>query len=140
MKAVVDTNILVRAVIKPQGSVGPVLLRLRRRDYTLLLSRATLDEIVEVLHRPRLRTKYRLNESTLRATIRLIVMHSELILPDRPLAVCRDPKDDKFLELAIAGKADVIVSGDDDLLTLDPFEGIPIVSPGRFLAMLDRAS
>lgn len=58
MRAVVDTNILVRAVIKPQGSVGPVLYRLRRRDYTLLQSRATLEEIVEVLHRPRLRTKY----------------------------------------------------------------------------------
>ncbi len=45
MRAVVDTNILVRAVIKPQGSVGPVLQRLRRREYTLLLSRATLDEL-----------------------------------------------------------------------------------------------
>ena len=47
MRAVVDTNILVRAVIKPQGSVGPVLYRLRRRDYTLLQSRATLDEIAD---------------------------------------------------------------------------------------------
>ncbi len=63
MRAVVDTNILVRAVIKPQGSVGPVLQRLRRREYTLLLSRATLDELVDVLHRPRLRVKYDMNRS-----------------------------------------------------------------------------
>ena len=139
MRAVIDTNILVRAVIKPQGSVGPVLQRLRRRDYTLLLSRATLDEFVEVIHRPRLRTKYQLSESTLRAVLRLVVVRSELVHPDVPIAVCRDPKDDKFLEVAVAGQADVIVSGDADLLILAPFANIPIVSPSRFLAMLDKA-
>lgn len=139
MRAVVDTNILVRAVIKPQGSVGPVLQRLRRRDYTLLLSRATLDELVDVLHRPRLRLKYGLSESALRAVIRLLVLRSELVQPDVQIVVCRDPKDDKFFEVAVSGQAGVIVSGDEDLLTLDPYAGIPIVSPSRFLAMLDRA-
>lgn len=138
MRAVVDTNILVRATIKPNGSVGPVLQRLRRREYTLLLSRATLDELVDVLHRPRLRTKYGLSESVLRAVIRLVVLRSELVQPAVSIAVCRDPKDDKFLEVAVAGQADVIVSGDEDLLVLDPYAGIPIVSPSRFLAMPDR--
>lgn len=139
MRAVVDTNILVRSIIKPQGSVGPVLQRLRRREYTLLLSRATLDELVDVLHRPRLRVKYSLTDSGLRAVIRLIVLRSELVRPNERVAVCRDPKDDMFLEVAAAGNADVIVSGDEDLLILDPYAGIPIVSPGRFLAMLDPA-
>jgi putative PIN family toxin of toxin-antitoxin system len=139
MRAVVDTNILVRSIIKPQGSVGPVLQRLRRREYTLLLSRATLDELVDVLHRPRLRVKYGLTDSGLRAVIRLIVLRSELVRSNERAAVCRDPKDDMFLEVAVAGNADVIVSGDEDLLILDPYAGIPIVSPGRFLAMLDLA-
>ena len=139
MRAVVDTNVLVRAVIKPSGSVGPVLQRLRRRDYTLLISRATLDEAVEVLHRPRLRVKYGLSDQALRAIIRLIVLRGELIRPDQHIAVCRDPKDDKFLEVAVAGRADVIVSGDDDLLVLDPFQGIPIITPARFLTMLESA-
>jgi uncharacterized protein len=49
---------------------------------------------------------------------------------------CRDPKDDKFLEVAVAGKADVIVSGDEDLEVLDPFEGIPVISPAKFLRLL----
>ena len=140
MRAVVGTNILVRAVIKPQGSVGPVLQRLRRREYTLLLGRATLDELVDVLHRPRLRVKYGLRASALRAVLRLVVLRSELVHADVPIAVCRDPKDDKFLEVALAGQADVIVSGDEDLLILDPYAGIPIVSPRRFLAMLDTAA
>ena len=45
---------------------------------------------------------------------------------------CRDPDDDKFLELAVNGRADVIVSGDEDLLALDTFRGIPIITPAAF--------
>lgn len=136
MRAVVDTNILVRAVIKPTGSVCPVLQRLRLRgEYTLLISRATVDELVEVLYCPRLCTKYQLSDRLLRATIRLIVSRSEVIQPDQRIVVCRDPCDDKFLELAASGHAQVIVSGGEDLLTLNPFERIPIVAPVRFLAM-----
>ena len=138
IRAVVDTNILVRAIIKPAGSVGPVLQRLRRREYILLISRAMLDELVEVLYRPRLRTKYQISDSVLRATIRLIVLRSELIRPDRRIVAARDPRDDKFLEVAVSGCAQAIVSGDEDLLALNPFERIPIVAPAHFLAMLDR--
>lgn len=139
MRAVVDTNILVRAVIKPSGSVGPVLQRLRRRDYLLLISRATLDELVDVLSRPRLRAKYGISDPVLRAVVRLMILRGELVSPQRRIAACRDPKDDKFLEVAVGGRADVVVSGDADLLSLDPFEGIPIVTPARFLTMLDAA-
>jgi uncharacterized protein len=128
IRAVIDTDILVRAVIKSAGSVGPVLQRLRRRKYTLVITRATLDELVEVLNRPRLRTKYRLSEQVLRA---------ELIRPDQRIAVCRDPHHNKFLEAAVAGRAQVIVSGDQDLVRLDPFERIPIVPPERFPAMFE---
>jgi putative PIN family toxin of toxin-antitoxin system len=138
IRAVVDTNILVRAVIKPTGSVGPVLQRLRRREYILLISRATLDETADVLYRPRLRTKYQLSNRVLRAMIRLIVLRSELIRPDRRIVACRDPRDDKFLEVAVSGRAQVIVSGDEDLLALNPFERNPIVTPARFLARLDE--
>lgn len=137
MRVVVDTNIMVRAVINPQGTVGPVLHRLRQRDYTLLLSRSTLDELVEVLHRPHLRQKYHLSDRILQATLRLIVARSEFVYPSVRITACRDPKDDKFLEIAVAGKADVIVSGDDDLLVLTPYASIPIVTPNRFLILLD---
>lgn len=140
MRAVVDTNILVRAVIKPSGSVGPVLQRLRQRDYLLLISRATLDELVDVLSRPRLRAKYGISDPVLRAVVRLMILRGELVSPQRRITACRDPKDDKFLEVAVGGRADVVVSGDADLLSLDPFEGIPIVTPARFLTMLDAAA
>ena len=140
MRVVVDTNVLVSAVIRPQGRVGSVMQRLRRREYTLLISRATLDELVEVLARPRLRSKYGLSDRVLHAVIRLIVLRSELIRPERRIVACRDPHDDKFLEVAVSGHAQMIVSGDGDLQALHPFEGMPIVTPAHFLARLAGAS
>ncbi|MEW5985813.1 MAG: putative toxin-antitoxin system toxin component, PIN family [Chloroflexota bacterium] len=138
MRAVIDTNILVRALIKPQGSVGLVLLRLRAGDYVLLYSEATLAELVDVLNRPRIRDKYHLSDEDIETVVRLILLRGEVALPIRRIAVCRDPKDDKFLEVAVDGRADVIVSGDEDLRVLNPFEGVPIVEPRSFLDLLAR--
>ena len=137
MRVVVDTNILVRALIKPQGTVGPVLLRLRQGEYTLLYALPLLEELVDVLKRPRIRKKYGLSEQDIQTAVSLILLQGEAVVPNERIIACRDPKDDKFLEMAVAGKADVIVSGDEDLLVLHPFAGIPIVSPATFLQMLD---
>ncbi len=137
MRAVVDTNILVRALIRPQGTVGPVLLRLRQGDYTLLYAPPLLEEVVDVLNRPRLRRKYGLSRADIRTVVSLLLLRGELVTPDERITACRDPKDNKFLEVAVTGQADVIVSGDEDLLVLHPFREIPIVTAAQFLAMLD---
>ena len=69
------------------------------------------------------------------AALRLaeLMAAAEIVQIDEQIAVCRDPKDDKFLELAVNGRADVIVSGDADLLTLGPFRGIPVLTPAAFV-------
>ena len=136
MRVVVDTNILVRALIKPHGTVGPVLLRLRQGEYTLLYARSLLEELIDVLNRPRIRKKYRLTDRDIQTVVSLILLRGEAVVPEEQITACRDPKDNKFLEVAVAGKADVIVSGDQDLLVLHPFAGIPIVQPATFLQML----
>jgi putative PIN family toxin of toxin-antitoxin system len=138
MRAVVDTNILVRAVIRPQGTVGPVLLRLRQGEYTLLYARSLLEELIDVLNRPRIRDKYRLTGGDIQTVLGLILLRGEEVTPLERITACRDPKDDKFLEVAVAGQADAIVSGDQDLLVLHPYAGIPIVTPRAFLRMLDQ--
>jgi putative PIN family toxin of toxin-antitoxin system len=135
-RAVVDTNILVRAIIRPRGAVGRVLSGLRRGDYILLYSKPLLDELVDVLNRPRIRQKYHLTDRDIAILVRLILLRGEAVIPAREIAVCRDPKDNKFLEVAVAGRADAIVSEDDDLLAMHPFEEIPILSSGAFLHML----
>lgn len=63
----------------------------------------------------------------------LLLVNGEAIEPTRKFTVCRDPKDDIFLDIAVAGGADVIVSGDADLLSLHPFRTIPIISGAEFL-------
>jgi len=62
-----------------------------------------------------------------------LLKESEMVKLVEQITVCRDVKDDKFLELAVSGRADCIVSGDSDLLTLNPFRGIPILTPREFL-------
>ncbi len=138
MRVVVDTNILVRAVICPHGTVGPFLLRLRCGDYTLLYAQPLLEELVDVLNRPRIRDKYGLTDGDIHTVLGLILLRGESVAPSEPIAVCRDPKDDKFLEIAVTGRADAIVTGDEDLLALHPFAGIPIVTPATFLSMLNK--
>jgi len=136
MRAVIDVNILVRALLKPDGTVGPVLRRLRDGVFTLLYSEAILEELLDALSRPRIRSKYHLEESDIETMLLLVLLRGESVVPRRRITSCRDPLDNKFLEAAVAGQADVIVSGDLDLLVLSPFEGIPIVEPAAFLASL----
>jgi putative PIN family toxin of toxin-antitoxin system len=136
-RAVIDTNILIRALIKPQGTVGPVLTRLRDGDYTLLYAEPLLDELVAKLALPRIRDKYHLTEDDVETVLALILFRGEPVVPQRRITVCRDPKDNVVLEAAVAGDADYIVTGDKDLLVLHPFEGVPIVGPAEFLTALE---
>ena len=134
MRAVVDTNILIRALIKPRGTVGPILSRLRDGDYTLVYSTPILDELIEKLALPRIRRKYRLEEAEIEALVALIALRGELVVPARKVKVCRDPADDMFIEAAVAGAAEYVVTGDKDLLALKTFETVRFVTPRTFLA------
>ena len=136
IRAVVDTNILIRALIKPGGTVGPVLTHLRNGDYVLLYAEPLLYELVAKLALPRIRIKYHLDDEAVEAVVALILLRGESVTPMHRIQACRDPKDDVLLEVAVAGRADFIVTGDDDLLVLHPFKGIPIVGPAAFLDAL----
>jgi PIN domain len=87
-------------------------------------------QVIEVLQRPYFASK--LPPFYLDDTRRMLVNAEPVTIVERVVA-CRDPTDDKFLELAVTGDADVIVSGDLDLLVLNPFRGIPIVTPATFV-------
>jgi putative PIN family toxin of toxin-antitoxin system len=136
IRAVVDTNILIRSLIKPQGTVGPIISRLRDGDYTLVYSAPLVDELVAKLSLPRIQVKYHIRLEEIEALVALIVLQGEKVIPTRKVRVCRDPKDDMFIEAALAGEAQVVVTGDDDLLTLKEFETVRFVTPRAFLAAL----
>ena len=98
----------------------------------MLISLATLPELSEVLRRPRFNSYLRVDERL--EFLAALVRESELVeVTTVAVSACRDPKDDKFLELALSGAATHIISGDDDLLALHPFRGIAILSPHYFV-------
>jgi putative PIN family toxin of toxin-antitoxin system len=136
MHAVIDTGVLVSALIKPGGATGEVLYALRDGRLTVIYSTDTLVEIIDVLGRPAFRAKYHIMPEDITALVNLIRLRGELVTPQKKISACRDPKDNKFLEAALAGEADCIVSGDADLLALTPFEDIPILRPAEILAKL----
>jgi len=140
VRAVIDANILIRALIKPQDTVGSILSRLAAGDYTLIYSQAILDELVAKLALPRLRRKYALDEAVIEATLALLAVRGERVEPVRRVRVSRDPDDNQIIETALAGAAPYVVSGDKDLLVLKQFEDIRFIEPREFLQRLDEES
>jgi len=136
MRAVLDTNVLLRALIKPNGTVGPVLSRLREGVYTAVYSEPVLDELLAKLALPRLRDKYHLTDETTTTLLALLALRGQLIAPQRKVKVCRDPADNMFIDAALAGDALYVVTGDEDLLSLKRFESVRFATPRVFLAAL----
>lgn len=134
MRTVIDTGVLVSALIHPQGTTGEVLRALRDGHFTCIYSTPMLLEIIDVLGRTPFRTKYHIQPADITALINLIRLRGELVIPKKAVTSCRDPRDDKFLEAALEGEAEVLVSGDADLLDMHPFEGVAILRPAEFLA------
>jgi uncharacterized protein len=136
MRVVVDTGVLVSALICPQGSPGDVLHVLRDGRFLVIYSTEMILEIISVLGRPKIRSKYHIQSEDITALLNLIRLRGELVIPRQPISACRDPKDNKFLEAALSGEAEIIVTGDDDLLVLHPYQGVEILRPAEFLSKL----
>jgi len=136
MRAVIDTGVFVSALIRKQGTTGDVLGALRDGRFTAIYTTDIVVEIIDVLGRAKFRMKYHIEPDDITILVNLIRLRGELVTPTQKVTACRDPKDDKFLEAALVAKADCIVSGDADLLVLNPFEDIPILRPSEFLARL----
>lgn len=127
---VLDTNILVSRLLVPGGVAARAVDHALGRGI-LLVSEATLDELVEVLDRPKF-DPYLTREDRKRF-IELLGGVARVIPITSKVRACRDPKDDKFLDVALNGGAAAIITGDADLLHLDPYHGVPIVNPAAFL-------
>lgn len=108
------------------------------REGKVLLSLATLAELYDVLHRKQFR-RY-IDEEDARSFVAALARESELIDVDVQIKACRDPKDDKFLEVAVSGRATHLITGDTDLLVLDPFQEVRILSPQGFLDLASPQS
>ncbi len=128
---VLDASTLVSASIG-RGSVPAHAVRHAFAADRVAVSEATMAELLDVLARPRLA---RFIDPELRDEVfALLDALGTFFVPTERVTDCRDAKDDKYLELALAAGAEVIVSGDDDLLVLHPWRGVRILRPADYLA------
>ncbi len=127
---VLDTNVLISRLLCPTGVAAKAVDHALARG-VLLVSEATLEELVRVLNRPKF-DAYVTGEDR-RRFVEVLGGVARIIPIVRVIRACRDPKDDQFLEVALNGEATAIISGDRDLLVMDPFHGVRIISPTVFL-------
>jgi putative PIN family toxin of toxin-antitoxin system len=136
MKLVVDTNVLVSAFLW-QGNPGRLIELAAEKEIQLFTNRALLDELAATLVKKKLAKPVVATGLTVEQMLR---NHRRLatLVTTRQLAqlVSRDPDDDSVLACALAASADLIVSGDDDLLVLKYFQGIPIATPAQALRVI----
>ncbi|QHG21239.1 putative toxin-antitoxin system toxin component, PIN family [Nostoc sp. ATCC 53789] len=128
---VFDTNVLISAFLFSQSKPRQALEQATVIG-VIVLSSSVLSELEEVLYRPkfdRYLTKERRQEF-----LEDLTENAQFIDVTEQINECRDPKDNKYLELALSGQAECIVTGDDDLLVLNPWRGIEILTVQEFLA------
>jgi len=130
LRLVFDTNIIISAMLfegsKPSKAFGVGI-----KQGVILFSSSTLSELEDVLWRKKF-DPYISHEER-KQFLSSFILHSTPVEINETITECRDSKDNKFLELAVCGKADFIISGDKDLLILNPFRNIQILTPHNFI-------
>ncbi len=129
---VIDTNVLVSGILIFQSSSDKAYKKARSIG-NILFSESSFQELEEILKRPKF-NKY-VSLEIRNQFITKFKLESEQITITEKIVICRDPKDNKFLELAFNGNADFIITGDQDLLVLNPFRGIQIITVNEFLKL-----
>ncbi|MFZ1009377.1 MAG: putative toxin-antitoxin system toxin component, PIN family [Candidatus Sulfotelmatobacter sp.] len=129
-RVVVDTNVFVSRLLRFDSVPGRAAEK-AIHNAVLLVSQPTMSELARVLTQAKFDRYARMEQ---RLQFILLVTHTAQFVPIvHPVRECHDPKDDKFLEVALNGRADVIVTGDSDLLEMHPWRGVEIMAPAQYI-------
>lgn len=127
---VLDTNVYGSRVLNPLSVPGRAVRKALEQDRSLV-SAATMTELREVIRRSKFAAY--IAPASIELFLEQVLSLAIEVEIQTPIRACRDPRDDKFLEVAVQGRADLIVTGDNDLLDLHPFHGIAILTPADYL-------
>lgn len=140
MRAVLDTNVVVSGVIKKEGPPGQILrLLLEERKFIAVTSVEILAEIRAVLCREKIRKYHAWTDEQIDVFVAFLYAQSIVTQGQLTANITADFDDNKFLACAQEGKADYLVTGDDDLLQVNNYESTRIIPPAAFLALLNSA-
>ncbi len=129
-RVVIDTNVFISGLISTTSPPARVIDHVAAFG-RLVATRDTLEELIATVWRSKFDPF--LSRGRRQAALNRLVPLIEIVSAVRIVRACRDPRDDKFLEAAVNGQADVIISGDKDLLALHPFAGVEILTPAEYL-------
>jgi len=136
-RLVVDTNVFVSGLISESGSPGRILQGIRDKRLIHLVSDSIVEEYLRVLNYPRIRKFKQITDAFIADIAAYLVYQTQRIEIVSKIALSHDPDDNVFLETAVDGRADLLVTGDKaDLLSLRAVEGIPIVSASEAVIRL----
>ena len=137
LRVVLDANVYVSAIIRPEGPPGRVIERfLRDAAFEIVLSPAIVEETLRALTYAKVR-KYVRGTIDPQLWLEDIVVLAELVAGNYEMSAASvDPDDDKYLAAALEGRATLVVTGDPDLLALEEHQGVRIVNPRAFLGLL----
>lgn len=138
LKVVLDTNQLVSSLLSTRGLQRQLIDAWRQRAFLLLLVPGQIDEVAEILSRPKIKKRYRIDPRDREAFLQLLRLDTVLLPHMTAPGVCRDPDDDYLLGCAAAGRADYLVTGDEDLLSIGRYRDVAILSARDSLAIIAR--
>ena len=134
LRVVVDTNNIISGTIMNHGPSYETLEAWRKGEFILLTSKAIIKEVERVLHYPRIQKKYHLTEKKIKQVVNNLIKYAVVTPGELKLKVIKeDPPDNEVLACAVEGKANFIVSGDEDLKRLNIYRGIRIIDAKEFV-------
>ena len=134
MKVVIDTNIWISYLLgNLLNEIDELIIS---KKLKIIISEEMLKELSEVLQRPKFKSIFTYEK--IKELFALLENYAMVVYPSKKVSACRDPKDNFLLEAAIAGGAEYIITGDNDLLVLDPFNDIKILNPKDFKDLLPK--
>lgn len=138
MKIVADVNVIISATIAPLGMSRSILTAWREGRLDLVTSDGIIAEVEQKLRSPRISGKYGLTEDDIRITIAILRTLALLVVVStkKIRSVTGDPEDDYVLATALQGQVDYLVTGDKELLDLDRYESVKILSPRQFFELI----
>jgi putative PIN family toxin of toxin-antitoxin system len=140
VKAVLDTNIIVSRFLSPHGFPALILAFWEKGLFELVVSEAILAEYGRVLGYPSVQARHQLRHEEIAQVIQDFRTFATVVRVQEPIdVILEDPSDNRFLEAAVSGACDYIVSGDPHLLRVGEYQGIAILTPAAFVTMLEGA-
>ncbi len=145
VRAVIDTNIWVSSLLNPFGFPTRLRKAFEEGDFSVVISAPMLEELSDVLNRPKIKDKFKIEYEDISALLLLLEDRAEDVWTSGNVTICRDKDDDFVIETAVKGRAEYLVTRDDDLKfdrKVSSFllqHGVTVISLSRFLAIISKS-